>query len=58
VAWKRIVDFVHANSQAKFCLQLATSGRKGATRLMWECDVAYWHLADIPSCTAHVRFRG
>ena len=21
-------------------------------------DVRYWHLADIPSCTAHVRFRG
>src|SRR5690242_19124155 len=20
-------------------------------------DVRYWHLADIPSCTAHVRFR-
>jgi hypothetical protein len=21
-------------------------------------DVRYWHLADIPSCTAHVRFWG
>ena len=21
-------------------------------------DVRYWHKADIPSCTAHVRFRG
>ena len=20
-------------------------------------DVRYWHLADIPSCAAHVRFR-
>jgi anthraniloyl-CoA monooxygenase len=35
-AWKRIVDFIHANSGAKFCLQLGHSGRKGATRLMWE----------------------
>ena len=35
-AWKRIVDFVHANSQTKFCLQLGHSGRKGATQLMWE----------------------
>jgi anthraniloyl-CoA monooxygenase len=35
-AWKRIVDFVHTNSAAKFCLQLGHSGRKGATRLMWE----------------------
>jgi anthraniloyl-CoA monooxygenase len=35
-AWKRIVDFVHANSAAKICLQLGHAGRKGATRLMWE----------------------
>jgi anthraniloyl-CoA monooxygenase len=35
-AWKRIVDFVHANSSAKFCLQLGHAGRKGATKLMWE----------------------
>ena len=36
VAWKRVVDFVHANSQTKFCLQLGHAGRKGATKLMWE----------------------
>jgi anthraniloyl-CoA monooxygenase len=35
-AWRRIVDFVHANSAAKFALQLGHAGRKGATRLMWE----------------------
>jgi anthraniloyl-CoA monooxygenase len=35
-AWRRIVDFVHANSGSKFCLQLGHSGRKGATKLMWE----------------------
>jgi anthraniloyl-CoA monooxygenase len=35
-AWKRIVDFVHGNSAAKFCLQLGHSGRKGGTRLMWD----------------------
>jgi anthraniloyl-CoA monooxygenase len=35
-AWKRTVDFVHANSHAKFCLQLGHAGRKGATKLMWE----------------------
>jgi anthraniloyl-CoA monooxygenase len=28
-AWKRIVDFVHANSRAKICLQLGHSGAKG-----------------------------
>jgi anthraniloyl-CoA monooxygenase len=35
-AWRRIVDFVHANSRTKFALQLGHAGRKGATRLMWE----------------------
>ncbi|MEZ0168109.1 bifunctional salicylyl-CoA 5-hydroxylase/oxidoreductase [Microvirga sp. TS319] len=35
-AWKRVVDFVHGNSAAKFCLQLGHAGRKGATKLMWE----------------------
>ncbi len=35
-AWTRIVDFVHANSAAKFCLQLGHAGRKGATKLMWD----------------------
>ncbi len=35
-AWTRIVDFVHANSSAKICLQLGHAGRKGATKLMWE----------------------
>lgn len=35
-AWRRIVDFVHGNTQAKFCLQLGHSGRKGSTQLGWE----------------------
>ncbi len=35
-AWKRIVDFVHTRSHAKFCLQLGHAGRKGSTRLPWE----------------------
>ena len=35
-AWTRIVDFVHANSKAKICLQLGHSGGKGSTRLGWE----------------------
>lgn len=35
-AWKRIVDFVHANSATKFCMQIGHAGRKGATKLMWE----------------------
>jgi anthraniloyl-CoA monooxygenase len=35
-AWKRIVAFVHAQSPAKFCLQVGHSGRKGSTQLGWE----------------------
>ncbi len=35
-AWKRIVDFVHAHSRTKFCMQLGHAGRKGGTKLMWE----------------------
>ena len=37
-AWKRIVDYVHAHSDAKFALQLAHAGRKGSTRVPWEED--------------------
>jgi len=36
VAWKRIVDFVHAASPARIALQLAHAGRKGSTRRLWE----------------------
>ena len=35
-AWSRIVDFVHANSDAKICLQLGHSGLKGSTQVGWE----------------------
>ncbi len=35
-AWKRVVDFVHANAPAKIGLQLAHAGRKGSTRKLWE----------------------
>jgi anthraniloyl-CoA monooxygenase len=35
-AWRRIVEFVHAESQARFCLQLGHAGRKGSTQLGWQ----------------------
>jgi anthraniloyl-CoA monooxygenase len=35
-AWKRIVDFVHASSDAKIALQLGHAGAKGSTRVMWD----------------------
>jgi anthraniloyl-CoA monooxygenase len=36
LAWKRIVDFVHANGDSRICLQLGHAGRKGASKLMWD----------------------
>ncbi len=35
-AWRRVTEFVHSYGRGKICLQLGHSGRKGATRLMWE----------------------
>jgi anthraniloyl-CoA monooxygenase len=35
-AWKRIVDFVHVETDAKICCQLGHSGAKGSTQLGWE----------------------
>ncbi|MBX9746963.1 MAG: bifunctional salicylyl-CoA 5-hydroxylase/oxidoreductase [Hyphomonadaceae bacterium] len=37
-AWKRIVDYVHAHTNAKFALQLAHAGRKGSTRAPFSDD--------------------
>ncbi|WP_410618482.1 bifunctional salicylyl-CoA 5-hydroxylase/oxidoreductase [Amycolatopsis sp. cmx-8-4] len=34
--WKRVVDFVHAQSSARIGVQLGHSGRKGSTKLMWD----------------------
>ena len=35
-AWKRIVDFVHAQSAARICLQIGHAGAKGSTRRAWD----------------------
>ena len=35
-AWKRIVDWVHANSDCKFAMQIGHAGAKASTRLAWE----------------------
>jgi len=48
-AFKRIVDFCHANSRAKLCMQLGHAGRKGSTQLGWErmdhpLDAGNWPL--------------
>ncbi len=56
-AWKRIVDFVHAHTQAKFCLQLGHAGPKASTKVGWEgndvpLDSGNWQPIG-PSATAY-----
>ena len=36
LAWKKIVDFIHSETDAKVCCQIGHSGRKGSTQLGWE----------------------
>jgi anthraniloyl-CoA monooxygenase len=60
-AWARIVDFVHANSRAKMCLQLGHSGPKGSTKVGWEgydvpLDGGNWPVmaaSDVPWSAAN-----
>ncbi len=35
-AWRRLTDFVHAETDAKICAQIGHSGRKGSTQLGWQ----------------------
>ena len=35
-AWRRLTEFVHAETNAKICCQVGHSGRKGSTQLGWE----------------------
>jgi anthraniloyl-CoA monooxygenase len=35
-AWKRLVDFVHGETQARICVQIGHAGRKGSTQLGWQ----------------------
>ena len=35
-AWRRLTDFVHAETWAKICCQIGHAGRKGSTQLGWE----------------------
>jgi anthraniloyl-CoA monooxygenase len=55
-AWRRIVEFVHANSRAKICLQLGHAGAKGSTKRGWDgydvpLDADNWPViaaSDVP----------
>jgi anthraniloyl-CoA monooxygenase len=37
-AWKRLVDFVHAETAAKICCQIGHAGRKASVQVPWEED--------------------
>ncbi|MGE0627511.1 MAG: bifunctional salicylyl-CoA 5-hydroxylase/oxidoreductase [Hyphomicrobiaceae bacterium] len=50
--WKRIVDFIHAETGARFCLQLGHSGAKGSTQLGWEDMDAPLATANWPLVSA------
>jgi len=45
-AWKRIVDFTHASSKAKICLQIGHAGPKGSTKKPWESEISDDPLTD------------
>ncbi|MDE3239561.1 MAG: bifunctional salicylyl-CoA 5-hydroxylase/oxidoreductase [Paracoccaceae bacterium] len=51
-AWKRLVAFVHAETQAKICCQIGHSGRKGSTQLGWEKMDAPLKAGNWPTLSA------
>ena len=51
-AWRRVTDFVHAQSAAKICLQLGHSGGKGSTQLGWETMDAPLEAGNWPTVAA------
>ncbi|MEU6185886.1 bifunctional salicylyl-CoA 5-hydroxylase/oxidoreductase [Nocardia sp. NPDC047038] len=56
-AWRRIVEFVHDNTGAAIGVQIGHSGRKGATKVMWEgidapLEKGHW-VTVAPSASAY-----
>ncbi len=51
-AWKRIADFVHAETPAKICCQIGHSGRKGSTQLGWQDSEAPLKSGNWPLMSA------
>jgi len=55
-AWKRLVGFVHAETEARICAQIGHSGPKGSTQLGWQesdapLDSGNWPVmaaSDVP----------
>ena len=58
-AWRKIIDFIHENSNAMFCLQLGHAGRKGSTKVGWKgmddpLDEDNWEVI-APSPVPHAK---
>lgn len=51
-AWRRLVDFVHAETAAKICCQIGHSGRKGSTQVGWEEGDAPLTAGNWPTISA------
>ncbi len=51
-AWKRIVDWVHANSDCKFAMQIGHAGAKASTRLAWDGIDQPLHSGNWPLMSA------
>ena len=51
-AWKRLVDFVHEETDAKICCQIGHAGRKASTKLGWEEDNAPLDRGNWPVMSA------
>jgi len=51
-SWKRLVDFVHAETEARICCQIGHSGRKGSTQLGWQEDNAPLAGGNWPTLSA------
>ncbi len=51
-AWRRLTDFVHAETEAKICCQIGHSGRKGSTQVGWETMDAPLNAGNWPIISA------
>lgn len=51
-AWRRLCDFVHAETDAKLCMQIGHSGRKGSTQLGWDEMDAPLQTGNWPTMSA------
>jgi anthraniloyl-CoA monooxygenase len=50
--WKRLCEFVHAETAAKICCQIGHAGRKASTRVGWEEDNAPLAAGNWPVMSA------